>query len=202
MLIDSFSALVSEIKLKTSNQTTPCLIAIDGRSGTGKSTLSKRLGQELGASIVNGDDFYSGGQLAEWAYRTPQDKVDYCMDWQRMRKEALEPLLRGHSAKWRTFNWNTGVGLSEQFVIRRQTAVVIVDGTFSTRKELSDIVNISVLLRLPEDIRRQRLDQREGKEFMDKWHAVWDECEDYYFKKLRTVDGVDIVIADSSRLEA
>ena len=41
----------------------PLLIAIDGRSGTGKSTLADEVAKQTGGSLITGDDFYSGGLL-------------------------------------------------------------------------------------------------------------------------------------------
>lgn len=197
MCTSTFENLETKIRDKAAAEGRPFLVALDGRSGTGKSTLAKRLGEALQASVIIGDDFYSGGQLKEWANRTVQDKVDYCMDWRRMRKEALEPLIEGHNAEWHTFNWNTGVGLSEESISCAATPIIILDGTFSGRQELSDIVNLSILLRMPEEARRQRLDEREGKDFMDKWHAVWAECEDFYFTDVRSDSDFDVVLESS-----
>ena len=194
MKTQAFDNLVAEIKNRANAQAAPFLVALDGRSGTGKTTLSKRLGQALGASVILGDDFYSGGQLEEWTNMSPRAKVDHCMDWRRMRKEALEPLINGHTAKWRTFNWATGIGLSEHLITCQPAPIIILDGAFSTRPELSDIVNLSVLLRVPDDIRRQRLRDREGEDFMSKWHKVWDEGEDYYFARMRPDSSFDILI--------
>jgi uridine kinase len=39
---------------------TPVLVALDGRSGAGKSTLAGQVGAQVGALVIDGDDFYSG----------------------------------------------------------------------------------------------------------------------------------------------
>lgn len=39
----------------------PFVVAIDGRSGVGKSTFARDLAERLGAALVEGDDFFAGG---------------------------------------------------------------------------------------------------------------------------------------------
>jgi hypothetical protein len=51
------------------------LVALDGRSGTGKSTLSKELAGRLRAVAVTADDFWSGGSDEQWAMRTVRERV-------------------------------------------------------------------------------------------------------------------------------
>ncbi len=45
----------------------PVLVALDGRSGTGKSTLAQLIAGRVEAVIVVGDDFYSGGNDDAWS---------------------------------------------------------------------------------------------------------------------------------------
>ena len=78
----------------------PLLIAIDGRSGSGKSTLAEAAAKDLAATIVVADDFYSGGADAEWASVSVEERVDRVIDWRRLRRSALEPLLGGEAARW------------------------------------------------------------------------------------------------------
>lgn len=194
MKIVNINDLASEIRARADGYDKPFLVALDGLSGSGKTTLSVELGKDLEASVISGDDFYSGGQLEEWADRTPKEKAEGAMDWQRMRSEALEPLLKGKVAMWRTFNWSTGVGLSDDKVICRPTHIIILDGAFSTRPELSDLVDLAVIVKVPDGIRRKRLRDREGKDFMEKWHQVWDEGEAYYYSQVRPDSSFDILI--------
>lgn len=73
----------------------PLLVALDGRSGVGKSTLAQFIAQEVGGVVVQGDDFFAGGPDAEWDARSVEAKVADCIDWRRLHKEVLEPLLAG-----------------------------------------------------------------------------------------------------------
>jgi uridine kinase len=96
----------------------PILIALDGRSGVGKSTLANTLVDLVDdGRLIVGDDFYAGGTDEEWAARTPSERRAHVIDWARLRNDALKPLLAGEKARWQAFDWETGRGLSEVGVV-------------------------------------------------------------------------------------
>jgi uridine kinase len=67
----------------------PTLVAIDGRSGVGKSTFAKRLARLRETAIIEGDDFYAGGV----GLRTdsPAERAESCIDWRRQRSHRQSP---------------------------------------------------------------------------------------------------------------
>ncbi len=149
---------------------------------------------ETGAAVVDGDDFYIGGSDAEWDARTPEEKVAICIDWRRLRAEALEPLLAGRVASWHPFDWDAGHGLAEHRIVCKPASVVILDGAYSARPELSDLIALSVLVDVPAEVRRERLTRREGS--IDEWHARWDAAETYYFTHVRPRSAFDLVVSN------
>jgi uridine kinase len=180
-----YSILFNKIQSLMAGRVKPLLVALDGRSGVGKSTLAQAIVQEMEGIVITGDDFFSGGPDSEWDVRSTEAKVADCIDWRRLRKEALEPLLAGEPASWHPFNFISGIGLSEKLIQRKPAPVIILDGAYSCRPELADIVNLSVLVEMTDDkLRRQRLLVREGHDFMISWHERWDAAEDHYFKQV------------------
>jgi len=174
--------------------TTPLVVAIDGRSGTGKSTLAACIARVVGATVVDQDDFYSGGSLEDWRALTVSGKVDRVIDWRRVRTQVLEPLRAGKMASWHPFDWESMAGLAAQTISVSPSPIVILDGAYSSRRELADLVDLSILVVLPEDERRKRLLIREGEVYVDAWQSVWDDAEALYFGTLRPPDLFDIVI--------
>jgi hypothetical protein len=77
---------------------------------------------------------------------------------------------------------------------RQASPVILLDGAYSTRPELADLIDVSVLLELPDPVRRTRLLTREGTAFMTRWHATWDHAEDHYVTHIRPPRTFDIVI--------
>lgn len=172
----------------------PIVIALDGRSGTGKSTLSAWIAAQVGASVIDQDDFYAGGEIDAWEPLTAREKADRVIDWRRVRAEALQPLRAGVGASWHPFNWETLDGLAPGLIKAEPSNKMILDGAYSSRPELADLIDLSILVTLPDAVRRARLMLREGDELVSEWHAVWDEAEEYYFGTVRPPEAFDLVI--------
>lgn len=173
----------------------PILVALDGRSGVGKTTLAAELATRHDGAVIVADDFWSGGPDEEWERLPPRERAAQAIDWRRLRTEVLEPLLAGRTAYWRTFNWQTGHGLAEHTLMQQPARLIVLDGAYSARPELADIIDVAVLLRLDDQTRRSRLLARESTQFMRRWHAIWDSAEDYYFTQVRSPDSFDVVLA-------
>jgi para-aminobenzoate synthetase len=173
----------------------PVLVAIDGRSGSGKSTLAREVVRRSGGVVIEGDDFYSGGSGEAWLRQPVDVRMSKCIDWRRLRREVLEPLLAGRAASWRPFDFAKGVGLAERVMTREPVGLIVLDGAYSARPELRDLIDLAVLVDVPADaVRRERLLRREGVEFMTQWHAIWDDAEDFYFRVMSPRESFDLVV--------
>jgi uridine kinase len=192
--MNNLKSICRKIKSLAWSKKGPVLVAIDGRSGAGKSTIAKKLKEEVGGVIVMGDDFYSGGSNEEWNKLTPKEKVERCIDWKRLRKEVLELLLFGKSANWYPFDFIKGNGLSEKVLKADPSKIIFLDGAYSSRPELDDLIDITILVEADDKKRRAVLVQREGIAFMNNWHKVWDVAEDYYFANVRPKESFDFDI--------
>lgn len=191
-LSDAVERITQEIKTKLAQRTTPVLVAIDGGSSAGKSTLAILMAAEVEGVIVQGDDFCETS--IDWNQVSLADKAALCIDWKRARKEAIEPLLAGRTASWHPFNFQTGVGLADYFVIRKSAPVIIIDGIYSSSPALIDILDLTILIDTPADIRYHRHNEREGHDD-EEWHKIWDEVELYYFENIRPASSFDLVIS-------
>jgi len=186
--------VVEAIEKKLQGRQGSLLVAIDGLSGMGKTTLSELVGKKFSSTVILQDDFYAGGKIEDWAKKSAKEKADHVIDWRRLRREVLEPLLAGKSATWHPFNWDTEEGLADNVVTAEPADVIILDGAYSSRPELSDLINLSVLVQADDNLRRQRLKEREGEAFMELWHPVYDEAEDYYFTEVRPPSSFDLIV--------
>jgi uridine kinase len=175
---------------------TPVLVALDGRSGAGKSTLAHQVGAEVAAVVIDGDDFYRGGDGDFWCSLGPEDKVDLVIDWRRQRA-ALVALARGESTSWRPYDWDADDGRLGVAVTAGPAPVVILDGAHSARPQLADLFDLRVLLDVPRDTRRARLAQREGEQYRAEWEDRWAEAEDLYFEVLMPPEAFDLVLDGS-----
>jgi para-aminobenzoate synthetase len=193
-IADPVEILTRRIWELTKGRLEPLLIAIDGRSGAGKSTLASAVSMRTGAAVINGDDFYAGGSAEMWDAMTPLQMVEHCMDW-RSQRAVLEELSQRRTASWLPYDWEADNGSRSSIPLTCQpTDVVILEGAYSARPELGDLLTLRVLLDTPPLIRRQRLLEREGERYRAEWEARWACAEEHYFKTVIRAGAFDLVI--------
>lgn len=171
----------------------PFIVAIDGRSGVGKSTLAKVLTERLDTCVIEGDDFYAGG--IELRTDRPASRAAACIDWTRQRS-VLEALRAGREARWRAFDWEAFDGrLYDEPTEIRPRPVVILEGSYAARPELADLLDLRVALVVPDEVRFARLAAREGA--IGPWERQWHEAEEFYFEAVMPTAKFDMVVKAS-----
>ena len=152
-------------------------MAVDGRSGVGKSTLAEQLAARLDGTIVDGDGFFSGGVALR--DDSPAARARACIDWATQRG-VVEALREGRAATYHAFDWDAFDGRREASpttVVPRAT--VLVEGVYSARSELTDLLDVRILVRVDDGVRLARLLAREGA--IGPWERQWHEAEEWYF---------------------
>jgi len=168
----------------------PYVIALDGRSGAGKSTLAKRLAAELGACLVDGDSFFAGGVALH--RDSPEARAHACIDWRRERM-VLEALRAGNQARYHGFDWEAFDGsLEAEPTVLEAAPFVLLEGVYAARPELSDLVDLRVILTVSDATRDARLVAREGS--IGPWERQWHEAETWYFENVAPLSGFDVVV--------
>ena len=177
------------------------VVAIDGRSASGKSTLSEAVARAIDAAIVACDDFYAASVSdAEWDRRTPEQRAADGIDWRRLKREAINPLRTGRPARWYAFDFLAGPRSDGTYPLQRTPterapkSVVLLDGAYSARPELADILDLTVLVEATAPTRQARLEAREAPDFLRQWHARWDAAEEIYFTHVRPPSSFDLVV--------
>jgi uridine kinase len=185
--------LCDRVALLASVSPSAVFVALDRRSGAGKSTLAREVGARTGALVIDGDDFYRGG---DWDAMGPAEMVHLVIDWRR-QSAMLERLRRGEQVTWRPYDWDADDGRLAGSTAAVPAPVVILDGAYSARPELADLFALRVLLDLARDARRERLLRREGACYRAEWEARWGEAEDLYFERLMPPEAFDLVLDGS-----
>ena len=102
-----FSTLTQKIAaLLAAHPEQPVLIALDGRCGSGKTTLAGQLAEQFPASIVfHTDDYYlpPAQRIPEWE-KTPCANMDLA----RLREELLRPARAGEPVFYRAYSCREG----------------------------------------------------------------------------------------------
>lgn len=180
------------VELIASRSGRPLVIALDGPSAAGTTTLAAVLARELYASVVHMDDFYRDMPHHQRWGLTAVEGVDLYFDWQRLRREALEPLKAGRPAPFRPYSWQPEGGLAVEPVTIAPADVVIAEGVYSARPELADLVDLAVPVETPAEERRRRMVARGHGS--DEWWPRWGAAEEYYFDAVRPRDSFDLIV--------
>ena len=200
-LAESRQKVLAAIERLEATHETPIVVALYGRSGAGKSTLASLLAGDVHAAVIQVDDFFAANiPDAEWDSRSVEERATDVFDWERLRSEALEPLLSGRAARWYPFDFEAGLqidgtyGMKSTYVDIEPAPVILLDGAYSAGPQLGDLVNLTVLVEAPDIERHTRLAKREKPSFLQRWHAMWDAVEEYYFTSVRPRGSFDLVV--------
>ena len=157
----------------------PLLVGIGGHGGAGKTTLA---GMIDGAQIVSTDEFWDGEAF----------------DIDRLRREVVEPLVRGQDATFGSYDWVTRETRGSRVVAAR--GVIVVEGVCALHRMLRDAYAVRVWVDAPYDVRLARGIARDGEEARRTWVEVWMPSEDRYVEADDPLSATHVVVDGSEPL--
>jgi uridine kinase len=155
-----------------------CVIAIDGRSGAGKTSLAAGLRAELAAPVVTLEDLYGG-----W------DGLERGIDL--LVSDVLEPLSAGRAARVPRYDWGAAAWGAPW--VLEPPAVLVVEGVGTGARRAAAYESVLVWLEVPAPVRKSRALDRDGETFAPHWDA-WAAQEDALLARERTPERADLVI--------
>ncbi|WP_045730682.1 chorismate-binding protein [Pseudarthrobacter chlorophenolicus] len=145
----------------------PVIIAIDGRSGAGKTTLAVELAARLRArhkvSLFHLEDIYPG-----WN--------GLAAGIERYVSTVLGPLSRGEAATWTSWDWERHYDGDSRVTLPAE--IVIVEGVGAAAAAARPFLGVVIWADSPEEVRRTRALQRDGETyepFWEQWAAQESE---------------------------
>ena len=152
------------------------LVAIDGRCGSGKTTLAQKLQSLCDCSVIHMDHFYprmeqrTAARLAE-----PGGNLDR----ERFLEEVMLPLKRRDAFLYRPYvPWEQRMGEPIRIEPRR---VNILEGSYSCHPELYDSYDLRVFLTVDSAEQIRRIRQRNGEDGLAQFREKWIPMEERYF---------------------
>lgn len=156
----------------------PVIVAIDGRCGSGKTTLAARLQDELSGAVFHMDDFFlRPEQRTDESLSQPGGNVDH----ERFLAEVLLPLRQSEGA----FSYRPYLCAQQALGAAIHTAagrLNIVEGSYSCHPLLWEHYDLRVFLTIEPDEQLRRIEKRSGSEKAKQFRDRWIPLEERYFE--------------------
>lgn len=165
------------------------IVAIEGGSASGKTTLGRTLQEIYDCTIFHMDDFFLRTEQ-----RTPERfaEVGGNVDRERFLEEVLIPISQNKPITYRKFDCST-FSFSTPITVTPKK-LTIIEGAYSMHPELEKYYDLSVFLDISPELQKKRIEKRNtpqtAKQFFDKWIPL----ENIYFSKTEAKKRCDLSI--------
>ena len=154
------------------------VVLIDGPAGSGKTTLAARVGGELGAQVVHGDDIYEG-----WDGLATM--------WPILGHGILEPLARMEHGAFGRWDWHEG-SRAETIPVPVADALVI-EGVGVAQRLARPYASLVIYVEAPWELRIARGIERDGERMRAQWEQ-WNAREDRFLADEGTRGAADVIV--------
>lgn len=172
------------------------VLAIEGGSASGKSTLAQTLSSVYDCNIFHTDDFFlRPGQ------RTPErfKEIGGNLDRERFYDEIICSLTKNETVNYRPFDCSSQT-IGDTVTVPPKKLTVI-EGVYSMHPYFGAYYNLSVFLDIAPDFQKKRIEKRNSPAFAERFLKEWIPLENVYFENTEMKKRTDLVITicDKSR---
>lgn len=180
----------------------PLLVAVDGVDGSGKTIFADELGQALldrGDQVVRAgvDSFHLPRRVRHGGSRSSESVWTRHFDYRAMRRELLDPWLRGCGAfrrAWHDVASDEYLDAAPEPVPER--GILLVDGVFTQRPELRDAWDLTIFLDVPFEVSIPRMAERDGSspDVADPDQQRYIGAQELYFSACEPRKIADVIV--------
>lgn len=165
------------LESRQKRQNSPLIVAIDGKSASGKSTLGNLLKEKYNCNLFHMDDFFlRPEQRTKERLEEPGGNVDY----ERFYKEILSHLSDREGLVYQRYNCSSQ-SLEEKKRVP-YCKLNIVEGSYSQHPYFKDIYDLRFFLDISSEEQKHRLSIRNGEEQLQRFIKEWIPMENRYFE--------------------
>lgn len=168
---------VLEAVAEKQNETSPVIVAIDGRAASGKTTLAAELAAILDAATVHMDDFFLPPDLRT---ETRLAEAGGNVHYERFREEVLPHLARPEAFSYGVFDCGRMALDGERAVAA--APVRIVEGSYAHHPAFGNYAHVRVFCTVDADGQMARILQRNGASMAERFRSEWIPMEETYFR--------------------
>lgn len=165
------------------------LVALEGGSASGKTTLASLLEAIYDCNVFHMDDFFlRPEQRTQARFAEPGGNVDRERFWD----EVLSPLTRNEAVRSRRYDCQTQT-LQPPVEIPPK-ALNIVEGAYSMHPALADAYDLSAFLAISPGAQAARIRRRNTPEQQAMFFSRWIPLESAYFAALDVPERCDLIL--------
>ncbi|WP_052124170.1 uridine kinase family protein [Ureibacillus manganicus] len=183
---DRFLPLVEVIHEIVEGSKAPIIMALEGRCGSGKSTLSTFLRGKFDCNVIHMDDFFLPPNLrTNERLNEPGGNIHY----ERFIEEVIHPLKENSAFSYNAFQCSDGSSSRKELQPARLT---IIEGVYSLHPKLQSIYDYKVFLTMSPKEQIRRLSKRNEK-MLDKFINIWIPLEEKYYSTFQVEKYCDFI---------
>ena len=156
-----------------------CIVAIEGGSASGKTTLASLLEHVYGCCVFQTDDFFLRPEQRTAKRLT---EIGGNLDRERFATEVLRPLCAGETVRYRRFDCTTQA--LDQPTEVRPGALTVIEGTYSLHPDFGKYYDLAVFLDVDPATQKQRITTRNAPGLAKRFFDEWIPLENAYFTKM------------------
>ena len=166
------------------------IIAIDGRSAAGKTSLAALIAESSGGSIVHMDDFFLPVNL-----RTPErlSAPGGNVHSERFIEEVLPHLARKEMFSYRRFDCSL-LDYAAEPVEADASGIIVIEGAYSLSPAFGHYYDLSVFCDVDGSVQMRRIIDRNGKEKAGVFRTRWIPMEEMYISSCAVIEKADRII--------
>lgn len=169
------------------------VVAVDGRSASGKTTLVRALAERTGAGVIHMDDFFLPQKLRT---RERLERSGGNIHFERFQEEVLPRLRAGEDFSYGCFDCRR-MAFGERRRVKGG-GLYFVEGAYSCHPALGAYMDIRIFSDVAKEIQLERIRKRGGEEALQSFRERWIPMEEAYFRDYHIKEQADMVIDSST----
>ena len=169
----------------------PVILAIDGRCGSGKTTLAGMIAHRYKAEVIHMEDFFLRKEQ-----RTPERLAEPGgnVDRERFRQEVILPIREGQDRfEYQRYDCSRQeLGETVHIV---KSPLIVIEGAYSCHPYFGDIYDVRVFMDAENRQQQERIKKRNGADMLLRFNEEWIPKEDAYFEQFCIRENCDLLIS-------
>lgn len=164
------------------------IVAIDGNSGSGKSSFAELLRRNYDCNVFHVDDFFLTPDL-----RTPERLAEPGgnVDYARFRAEVIQGLQGSVGFRYQIYNCSKQ--LLDRTVEVKPKQLNVIEGCYSMHPTLTEAYDLKIFLEIGSEEQSRRILERSGPALHQRFLNVWIPLENRYFQEMKIREKCDLI---------